>query len=56
MFYWGILIGVIVGANIGVVISAIFFLARMKERLLLSTEHSYEDNVTDEQILSESFG
>jgi hypothetical protein len=56
MFYWGILIGVIIGANVGVVISAMFFLAKMKERLLLSTEDSSEDNVPDEQVLSESFG
>jgi len=54
MFYWGMLIGVIIGANLGVVISAMFFLAKMKERFLLTTEDSYADNVPDEQVLSKS--
>jgi gas vesicle protein len=38
MFYWGLLIGLIIGANIGVVVAGLFSRSKKEERAALWTE------------------
>jgi len=51
MFYWGILIGLIIGANAAFVFFAMLFLGKMKERTLPSAEDPYENSVAHERLL-----
>jgi len=51
MFYWGMLIGVIIGANAAFVFFAMLFLAKMKDRTMPSAEDSYEKSLAHEQLL-----
>jgi hypothetical protein len=38
MFYWGLLIGLIIGANIGVVVAGLFLRSKKEERAALWME------------------
>ena len=40
MFYWGLLTGLIIGANIGVIVAGLFFRAKKEEQAALWAEEA----------------
>ena len=51
MFYWGILIGMIIGVNTGILFSAMLFVAKRKQVLFPSREVTEDSLVHDEFLL-----
>jgi hypothetical protein len=51
MFYWGILIGMIIGVNTGILFSAMLFVAKRKEVRFPSREVTSEDSLVHDEFL-----
>jgi hypothetical protein len=54
MFYWGILIGMIIGVNTGILFSAMLFVAKRKVGQYPSREDTSEDSAIHEQFILEN--